>query len=166
MLQCPDHGSAISSGEANPWDTESVFFSALRTELRQTRRVAEPRPGGRSREIPAAVSSDREDVVRLAYLLKDTLNRLQGSLNPSRTFTVNSCTTLTAALAALPKHQFEVVCLQLRCELDVCAKDFTILRPDQGRTLLFRQVPLLGECVETNHALVTSLIRPPRGLEE
>ena len=43
------------------------------------------------------------------FFLQDILNRLQGTLDPSRTFTVNSCTTLASALASLRKRQFEVV---------------------------------------------------------
>jgi len=36
-------------------------------------------------------------------------HRLQGKLDPSRTFIVNSCATLASGLAALRKRQFEVV---------------------------------------------------------
>ncbi|MBZ5595165.1 MAG: DUF2934 domain-containing protein [Acidobacteriia bacterium] len=35
---------------------------------RQTRSVSQPRRHGRSGEIPDAVSSDREEIARLAYL--------------------------------------------------------------------------------------------------
>ncbi|MBZ5595164.1 MAG: response regulator [Acidobacteriia bacterium] len=58
------------------------------------------------------------------FLLKDILNRLQGTLDPSYTFTVNSCATLAAALAVLPKHQFEVV---------VCERD---LQPGSWKNVL------------------------------
>jgi len=49
------------------------------------------------------------------FFLQDVLNRLQGTLDPSRTFTVNSCATLASGLAALRKRQFEVVV----CERDL-----------------------------------------------
>jgi DNA-binding response OmpR family regulator len=49
------------------------------------------------------------------FFLQDILNRLQGTLDPSRTSTANSCATLAAALAALRKRQFEVVV----CERDL-----------------------------------------------
>lgn len=49
------------------------------------------------------------------FFLQDILNRLQGTLDPSRTFTVNPCTTLASALATLRKRQFEVVV----CEQDL-----------------------------------------------
>jgi DNA-binding NtrC family response regulator len=49
------------------------------------------------------------------FFLQDILNRLQSTLDPSRTFTVNPCTTLFSALAALRKRQFEVVV----CEQDL-----------------------------------------------
>jgi DNA-binding response OmpR family regulator len=49
------------------------------------------------------------------FFLQDILNRLQGTLDPSRTFTVDSCATLAAARAALRKSQFEVVL----CERDL-----------------------------------------------
>jgi CheY-like chemotaxis protein len=50
------------------------------------------------------------------FFLQNILNRLQGMLNPSRTFTSNSCITLDSGLAALRKLQFEVV---------VCERDLT-----------------------------------------
>jgi len=50
------------------------------------------------------------------FFLQNILNRLQGTLNPSRTFTSNSCITLDSGLAALRKLQFEVV---------VCERDLT-----------------------------------------
>ena len=43
------------------------------------------------------------------FFLQNILNRLQGTLDPSRTFTVTSCATLASGLAALRKRQFEVV---------------------------------------------------------
>ena len=49
------------------------------------------------------------------FFLQDILNRLQGTVDPSRTFTVNSCATLASGLAALRKRQFEVVV----CERDL-----------------------------------------------
>ena len=48
------------------------------------------------------------------FVLQDILKRLQ--LDPSRTFMVNPCATLVSGLAALQKHQFEVV---------VCERDLT-----------------------------------------
>jgi len=50
------------------------------------------------------------------FLLQNILNRLQGTLDPIRTFRVNACTTLAFGLAALRKRQFEVV---------VCERDLT-----------------------------------------
>jgi DNA-binding response OmpR family regulator len=50
------------------------------------------------------------------FFLQNILNRLQGTLDPSRTFTVNACTTLASGLVALWKRQFEVV---------VCERDLT-----------------------------------------
>lgn len=64
--------------------------------------------------------------------LQDILGRLHGTLDASRTFTVNSCATLAAALAALRKRQFEVVV----CERDLQPgswKDVleqTVIQPD------------------------------------
>jgi len=49
------------------------------------------------------------------FFLQNILNRLQGTLDPSRTFTVTSCATLASGLAALRKRQFEVVV----CERDL-----------------------------------------------
>ena len=49
------------------------------------------------------------------FYLQSILNRLQGTVDPSRTFTVNSCATLASGLAALRKRQFEVVV----CERDL-----------------------------------------------
>jgi DNA-binding response OmpR family regulator len=49
------------------------------------------------------------------FFLQDILNRLQGTLDPNRTFIVNSCTTLVSGLAALRNRQFEVVV----CERDL-----------------------------------------------
>jgi len=49
------------------------------------------------------------------FFLQDILNCLQCTLDPSRKFRVNSCTTLTSGLAALRKRQFEVVV----CERDL-----------------------------------------------
>jgi DNA-binding response OmpR family regulator len=50
------------------------------------------------------------------FFLQDILDRLQGTLDASRTFIVNFCATLVSGLAALRKHQFEVV---------VCERDLT-----------------------------------------
>jgi len=41
------------------------------------------------------------------FFLQDIFNRLQGRLDPSRTFKVNSCATLASTV--LPRHQFGVV---------------------------------------------------------
>jgi DNA-binding response OmpR family regulator len=49
------------------------------------------------------------------FFLQNILNRLQGTPDPSRTFTVNSYATLASGLAALRKRQFEVVV----CERDL-----------------------------------------------
>jgi DNA-binding response OmpR family regulator len=49
------------------------------------------------------------------FFLQNILNRLQGTLDPSRTFTVTSCATLASGLAALRNRQFEVVV----CERDL-----------------------------------------------
>ena len=49
------------------------------------------------------------------FFLQNILNRLQSTPDRSRTFTVNSCATLASGLAALRKHQFEVVV----CERDL-----------------------------------------------
>lgn len=49
------------------------------------------------------------------FFLQDIVKRLQVTSDPSRTFTVNSCTTLASGLAALRKHQWEVVI----CEQDL-----------------------------------------------
>jgi len=50
------------------------------------------------------------------FFLQNILSRLQGTLDPSYTFKVSSCATLTSGLAALGKRQFEVV---------VCERDLT-----------------------------------------
>ena len=49
------------------------------------------------------------------FLLQDILSRLQGILDPSRTFKVKPCATIAAGLAALRERQFEVVV----CERDL-----------------------------------------------
>jgi DNA-binding response OmpR family regulator len=49
------------------------------------------------------------------FFLQDILNHVQGTLDPIRKFTVNSCATLASGLAALRKRQFEVVV----CERDL-----------------------------------------------
>jgi len=49
------------------------------------------------------------------FFLRKILDRLQVTLGPSRTFTVKSCATLAAGLAALRIRQFEVVV----CERDL-----------------------------------------------
>jgi len=49
------------------------------------------------------------------FFLRKTLDCLQITLGPSRTFTVKSCATLASGLAALRQHQFEVVV----CERDL-----------------------------------------------
>jgi DNA-binding response OmpR family regulator len=53
---------------------------------------------------------------RGSLLSANILNDLHGTLDPSRTFKVNTCATLASGLAALPKRQFEVV---------VCERDLT-----------------------------------------
>jgi DNA-binding response OmpR family regulator len=50
------------------------------------------------------------------FFLQNILNRLQGTLDPSRAFTANSCTTLDSGLAALRQRPFEVV---------ICERDLT-----------------------------------------
>jgi len=49
------------------------------------------------------------------FALRDILKHLRSSIDPNRTFTINACTTLAAALAALRKRPFEVVV----CERDL-----------------------------------------------
>jgi len=49
------------------------------------------------------------------FFLQNILDRLQGTLDPSRTFKVNACATLGSALAALRTRQFEIVI----CERDL-----------------------------------------------
>jgi DNA-binding response OmpR family regulator len=49
------------------------------------------------------------------FFLQNILNCLQGTLDPSRGFTVSSCATLGSGLAALRKRPFEVVV----CERDL-----------------------------------------------
>lgn len=49
------------------------------------------------------------------FFLQNIVNRLQSTLDRSNCFTVNSCATLASGLAALRKHQFEVVV----CERDL-----------------------------------------------
>ena len=49
------------------------------------------------------------------FFLQNILNRLRGTLDPSRSFTVTFCATLASGLAALRKRQFEVVV----CERDL-----------------------------------------------
>ena len=49
------------------------------------------------------------------FFLQDILSRLQNTPDRSRSFTVSSCATLASGLAALRKHQFEVVV----CERDL-----------------------------------------------
>jgi len=62
--------------------------------------------------------------------LQDILRRLQGTIYPSRTFTVNSYATLAAALADLREHQFEIV---------VCERE---LRPGSWKDVLDQAVIL------------------------
>jgi hypothetical protein len=50
------------------------------------------------------------------FFLQNILSRLQGTLDPRRTFKVSSCATLASGLAALGKRQFELV---------VCERDLT-----------------------------------------
>lgn len=66
----------------------------------------------RNRSVPVLSISPREED---HLFLQDILNRLQGTLDPVRTFRVNACTTLASGLAALGKLQFEVVV----CERDL-----------------------------------------------
>jgi len=49
------------------------------------------------------------------FFLQDIVKRLQSTPDRSRSFTVSSCGTLASGLAALRKHQFEVVV----CERDL-----------------------------------------------
>jgi DNA-binding NtrC family response regulator len=49
------------------------------------------------------------------FFLQDILNCLQSTLDPSRKFTVNSCTTSVSGLGALQKRPFEIVV----CERDL-----------------------------------------------
>jgi len=62
--------------------------------------------------------------------VQNILRHLQSGLDPSRIFTVQSCATLAAALAALSKSQFEVV---------VCEQD---LQPGSWRDVLEQAVVL------------------------
>jgi len=62
--------------------------------------------------------------------LQNILSSLQSAMDPSRTFTVSSCTTLDAGLAVLQNRQFEVI---------VCEQD---LRPGSWRDVL-QQVVIL-----------------------
>ena len=75
-----------------------------------------------------SISPMEEDHFFMQYIL----NSLQDTLDPSRTFTVTSCATLTFGLAALRKRQFEVV---------VCEKD---LSPDSWKDVL-EQVTILPD---------------------
>ena len=62
--------------------------------------------------------------------LQNILSSLQSAMDPSRTFTVSSCTTLDAGLAVLQNRQFEVI---------VCEQD---LRPGSWRDVLQQAVIL------------------------
>lgn len=62
--------------------------------------------------------------------LQDILNRLQGTLDPRCAFTLHTCTTRAAALAALAMRQFEVV---------VCERE---LRPGSWKDVLDEAVIL------------------------
>jgi DNA-binding NtrC family response regulator len=75
-----------------------------------------------------SISPMEEDHFFMQYIL----NSLQDTLDPSRTFTVTSCATLTSGLAALRKRQFEVV---------VCERD---LSPDSWKDVL-EQVTILPD---------------------
>jgi len=66
------------------------------------------------------------------FFLQNILNHLQGTLNPIRRFTVNSCATLASGLAVLKNRQFEVV---------VCERD---LPPGSWREVL-EQVTILPD---------------------
>jgi DNA-binding response OmpR family regulator len=66
------------------------------------------------------------------FFLQNILNDLHGTLDPRHTFKVNACTTLASGLAALGKHQFEVV---------VCERDLT---PGSWRDVL-EQVTILPD---------------------
>src|SRR5260370_40527093 len=74
------------------------------------------------------------------FFLQNILNQLQGTLDPSRTFRVNACTTLASGLAALRKRQFDVV---------VCERD---LPPGSWKDVL-EQVTILPD---TPSLIVTS----------
>jgi len=58
-----------------------------------------------------SISPEEED----HFFLQNILNRLRGTLDPSRTFTATACATLASGLGALRKRQFEVVV----CERDL-----------------------------------------------
>jgi len=66
------------------------------------------------------------------FFLQNILNRLQGTLKPSGTFTVKSCATLASGLTALRQRQFEVV---------VCERD---LPPGSWKDVL-EQVTILAD---------------------
>ena len=66
------------------------------------------------------------------FFLQNILNRLQGTLDPSRAFRVDSCATLASGLTALRKRQFEVV---------VCERD---LPPGSWKDML-EQVTILPD---------------------
>ena len=66
------------------------------------------------------------------FVLRDMLNLLDGSLDPHRTFLMNSCANLSTALSVLRDRQFEVV---------VCERD---LLPGSWREVL-EQMTLLPD---------------------
>src|SRR5260370_40437725 len=80
------------------------------------------------------------------FFLQNILNQLQGTLDPSRTFRVNACTTLASGLAALRKRQFDVV---------VCERD---LPPGSWKDVL-EQVTILPD---TPSLIVTSRLADER----
>ena len=86
-----------------------------------------------SHEITTSVSVP---VLSISPILEDhcalqvILRRLRSAMDPNCIFTVHPCTTLAAALAALPKQQFEVV---------VCERD---LQPGSWKDVLEQAVIL------------------------
>ena len=80
------------------------------------------------------------------FLLQGILNRFPGTLEPSRTFRVNSCATLASGLAALRERQFEVV---------ICERD---LPPGSWKDVL-EQVTILAD---PPSLIITSLLADER----
>jgi DNA-binding NtrC family response regulator len=97
----------------------------------------------RNGTVPVLSISPMEDD---HFFLQDIFNCLQGSLDPSRTFMVNSCATLASALIALRKRPFEVV---------VCEQD---LPPGSWKDVL-EQVTILPD---PPSLIITSLLANER----